>query len=393
MSSEEPVADKSVPLMDDSVLALVNPEPVLNAEKPVLDAEKPVINAEKPVLDGNAPMADRSVEEIMDDMVDEDLDPDYKPPPKKPRVSARLQGKDRRDFNFYRKKRDTNRIFEEREKKLFCEAIKQCGSKDWRKVASCVPTKSAEVVKNWIAREKRNQTHKIEQRVRRPDGKTEMLSNLTKQMKEGEEDLSTPDQRKDLEIEDVLTKQDSYAPIDKWLDIIETKKAKEEKTRDAKGLEKAVEFEKLIPMSLRMIAEFEKHPEPEHCGGIDYGSIYRYFGHLCEGEVPPDLNPESASRVTRLLSDLSALVQKESLEKETQYLENYRGPYTRFRSADNFDPNSPKNTQLGELSSVPGMNPLNFPLEMFCQRPVDPSKLAVAVMSPPDDSQDPLSQQ
>ena len=63
MSSEEPVADKSVPGMDDSVLASINPEPVLNAEAPVLDAEEPV-------LDG--PMADRSVEEIMDDMVDEE---------------------------------------------------------------------------------------------------------------------------------------------------------------------------------------------------------------------------------------------------------------------------------------------------------------------------------
>lgn len=341
-------------------------------------------------LDGEDPVlvesiADRSVEEIMEDMVDEDRDPDYKPPPKKKRVSARLQEKERGDFHFYRKKRDTNRIIEEREKKMFYEAVKQYGSKDWRKIADCIPSKSALVVKNWIAREKRNQTHQIEQRVRMPDGRTEMVSTLTKKLKEGEADINSPDQRKDLELEDVLTKHASYAPLDKWLDVIETTKAKEEKSREAKGLEKSADFEKLVPMSLRMIAEFEKHPEPEDCGGIDYASIYRYFGHLCEGEVPPDLNPESAARVTRLLSDLSALVQKESLEKETKYLENYRGPFTRFRSAENFDPNTPNNTQLGELGSVPGMNPLNFPLEMFCQRPVDPSKLAVAVISPPDD--------
>ena len=41
------------------------------------------------------------------------------------------------------------------------------------------------------------------------------------------------------------------------------------------GKEKSYEFEKTIPMSLRLIAEFEKHPEPEDCGGIDYAAIYR----------------------------------------------------------------------------------------------------------------------
>ena len=43
----------------------------------------------------------------------------------------------------------------------------------------------------------------------------------------------------------------------------------------------------IIPMSLRWIAEFEKHPEPGSCGGVDYAAIYRYirergvFLHLC----------------------------------------------------------------------------------------------------------------
>ncbi len=41
------------------------------------------------------------------------------------------------------------------------------------------------------------------------------------------------------------------------------------------GVAKAPHCEKMISNSLNWIAEFEDHPDPDTCGGIDYAAIYR----------------------------------------------------------------------------------------------------------------------
>ena len=49
------------------------------------------------------------------------------------------------------------------------------------------------------------------------------------------------------------------------------------------------------------------------------------------GEAPPDLNMETSNRVRRLVPTLVRVLQQHNLDKETDYLENYRGPQTKYR--------------------------------------------------------------
>jgi hypothetical protein len=44
---------------------------------------------------------------------------------------------------------------------------------------------------------------------------------------------------------------------------------------------------------LDFIAENEKHPNPKHCGGVDYAAIYHLLADLMRGEGPPLLNVAS----------------------------------------------------------------------------------------------------
>ena len=44
---------------------------------------------------------------------------------------------------------------------------------------------------------------------------------------------------------------------------------------------------------LDFIAENENHPNPEHCGGVDYAAIYHALADLMRGEAPPLLNVAS----------------------------------------------------------------------------------------------------
>jgi len=135
----------------------------------------------------------------------------------------------------------------------------------------------------------------------------------------------------------------------------------------------------MVSSSLRWIAEFEEQPPPEQCGGIDYAAIYRYLADLSEGEVPADLDPVTAARVTRLLSDLGEMMKGEELDKETNYLQIYRGPNTRFRLSENSTKNSKLANSIVDLNCVPGMNPLNLNLDLFANRDIDVRCLAVEV--------------
>ena len=69
----------------------------------------------------------------------------------------------------------------------------------------------------------------------------------------------------------------------------------------------------------------------DECGGVDYPAIYHYLACLCQGEAPPDLNMETSNRVRRLVPTLVRVLQQHNLDKETDYLENYRGPQTKYR--------------------------------------------------------------
>ena len=64
------------------------------------------------------------------------------------------------------------------------------------------------------------------------------------------------------------------------------------------------------------------------------------------------------------------VLQQQGLEKETDYLENYRGPQTKYRCEAGYEGNSGAVNNIMALSQVPGMNPLAFHPEMFTDKQI-----------------------
>ena len=93
--------------------------------------------------------------------------------------------------------------------------------------------------------------------------------------------------------------------------------------------------------------------------------FFRYLSCLCQGEAPPDLNPESSIRVRKLFSTLCKTLNQLGLEKETKYLESFRGPHSVYPNNRNWDQTSDSAANMIKLSSLPGMNPLQLHPAMF----------------------------
>ena len=95
-----------------------------------------------------------------------------------------------------------------------------------------------------------------------------------------EPNLNDPEQIKNLKIEEALVKNESLAPIDKWIDIIQAKETRmKERQQQSQASDsdtpKDANCDRVISMGLNWLAEFEPHPDPEECGGIDYAALYR----------------------------------------------------------------------------------------------------------------------
>ena len=105
-------------------------------------------------------------------------------------------------------------------------------------------------------------------------------ANRKKSNQTEEPNLNDPEQRKDLKIEEALVKNESLAPIDKWIDIIQAKETRmKERQQQSQASDsdtpKDANCDRVISMGLNWLAEFEPHPDPEECGGIDYAALYR----------------------------------------------------------------------------------------------------------------------
>jgi len=329
-----------------------------------------------------------NLEAEFQDLAEKDRDPDYVPEiPEKTRKSERLESKERLLYTKKYKPRDPEKIQVENEKKAFYNAVRKFGSKDAASIHSCLPDRTLQSVKEWINREKHKHLYKLEQRAVRENGSYEVLDELKKsrnyapQLHQKTEIKKIPDAdwRENCRLEEVMTKVDTHSATDKWIDNINQVREKHNKKREKRGLEKAPACESMIPKCLRWIAEFEKHPDPSKCGGIDYAAIYRYFSLLAEGEIPPDLDPASALRVTRLLSDISTLVAGSMSQNETDFLQNYAGPFTRYNTSSGYNEKSKSSKQLAELCLRPGINPLNFNLDFCVDKKLDLSKMCMVV--------------
>lgn len=261
------------------------------------------------------------------------------------------------------------KYWKEFEKKTLLSACKEFGSKNVEKIVERVPTKPPDKVKSYIQREKRNINYTIETQFIEDDGETFVLDDGETGRAQNQGNIDLPDVTPKGQIIEILKRRERNAPIEKWIDGIE-KRFSSGENRGTPDNDKPANFSTIMPTVLNWIAEFETHPDPSECGGVDYASIYRYLALLCEGEAPPDLDRATSLRVSRLLPMLSNVIDGLSIEKETKYLENYRGPFSKYKWEDGFDYNSKECKEFIELGKIPGMNTLNFHPEMFIQKEI-----------------------
>lgn len=262
------------------------------------------------------------------------------------------------------------RFWKEFEKKTLLNACKEYGTKEVKKIIEKVPTKTPENVKAFIQREKRNLNYTIETQYIENDGESFVLDDGENGRIRNKSRIDLPDATPQGQIVEILKRRERNAPIEKWIDTIEKRHSEEEKKLKEAGFEQAGNYSTIVPSLLNWIADMEPQPDPAECGGVDYAAIYRYFALLCEGEAPPDLNRATSLRVSRLLPMLSQILGQMDLEKETHYLENYRGPFTKYRREEGFDHESKECKNIIELGRIPGMNPLNLHPEMFTKKEI-----------------------
>jgi len=291
------------------------------------------------------------------------------------RRSRRLQTKDdqrRKELNRLRSLGliRGEKFWKEFEKKALLDACKEFGSKEVKKIVEMVPTKAPDKVKAFIQREKRNQNYTIETQFIDNDGEAVVLDDGENGRRRQRSRIDLPDATPQGQIMEILKRRERNAPIEMWIDTIEKRHSAEEKKLKEAGFEQAGNYSTIVPTLLNWIADMEPHPDPTECSGVDYAAIYRYFALLCQGEAPPDLNRATSLRVSRLLPMLVQILGQMDLQKETHYLESYRGPFTKYRWEEGFDHNSKESKNIIELGRIPGMNPLNLHPEMFTKKEI-----------------------
>jgi len=260
------------------------------------------------------------------------------------------------------------KFWKEFEKKTLLNTCKEFGSKEVDKIIERIPTKTPEHIKAFLQRERKHLNYTIESRFVESDGSSIVLDDGEKGKIRRQSNTDLPDATPQGQIVEILKRRERSAPIEKWIDIIEKRHTEEERKLKGNNSEQVNDYSCVIPSVLRWIADFEDHPDPSECGGIDYAAIYRYLATLCEGEAPPDLNKETSKRVSKLLPMMNQILKQMNLEKETNFLENYRGVHSKYRWDPSFDYKSKECVNLIELGKVPGMNPLNFHPEMFTKK-------------------------
>jgi len=285
------------------------------------------------------------------------------------------------------------REWKESEKRQFLEACKLHGSKNVDLIAADVPSKTYEQVKAFVHREKKNQNYTIQTKFIETGGRTIVVDDgegprrRGRPKGSGKTRLDLPDATPQGEIVEVEKRRKRNAPIEKWIDSAESK-LNDDLKKAGGDTQQVVDYSPMVPKMLEMVAEYEKHPSPDQCGGVDFAAIYRWLGCLCEGEAPPDLNSASSLRVRRLFSRLAKTVSGEGLEKETDYLKEFRGPHTKYQTGKDWEPGSMSALNMAKVVGVPGLNPLGLHTELFTAKETPrPSVLLRERMLEPEEAQ------
>ena len=103
------------------------------------------------------------------------------------------------------------------------------------------------------------------------------------------------------------------APIEEWISLVHDKVD-------------VLRMSNTVSLLFEWIAEFETHPEPSRCCGVDYASIYQYLAALMEGQVPRQLDPPSASKLLQMFQQVTKSISLSAAKSRDLLAKTARAP-------------------------------------------------------------------
>ena len=140
------------------------------------------------------------------------------------------------------------KLWREMEKKLFLQACKDHGTKNVEKIIEQLPSKAPDAVKTLILREKKNQNFTIETQFVEEGGQSVVLDDGEngKKKRSGEQ-TDLPDARPRGKIVEILKRRQRSAPIEKWIDVVESKVEDQARKLTGEGSTLSADYSSIIP--------------------------------------------------------------------------------------------------------------------------------------------------
>ena len=92
-------------------------------------------------------------------------------------------------------------------------------------------------------------------------------------------------------------------PLEDWIDLTEC--VTNASIKDSIGdVNVASNWTHLVQDAISVIADEEKHPNPQDCEGVDYQGIYEYILSIMAGEVPKEINGPTAEKILQMMAEL-----------------------------------------------------------------------------------------
>ena len=107
--------------------------------------------------------------------------------------------------------------------------------------------------------------------------------------------------------------QSNEAPIEEWIGLVQDKVD-------------VLRMNNTVSLLFEWIAEFETHPEPSQCCGVDYASIYQYLAALMEGQVPRQLDPPSASKLLQMFQQVTKTISQSAAKSRELLAKTAKAP-------------------------------------------------------------------
>ena len=141
------------------------------------------------------------------------------------------------------------KLWKEMEKKLFLQACKDHGTRNVDKIIEQLPSKAPETVKTLIQREKKNQNFTIEtQFVEEEGGRAVVIDDGENgRMRRTGEETDLPDARPRGKIVETLKRRQRSAPIEKWLDVVETRVDDQARKLTGDGSSVSADYSSIVP--------------------------------------------------------------------------------------------------------------------------------------------------